>query len=240
MHTTKLFIARSGEPKNIRMKKTFIFLLAVYFFTTAFAQPGPLPLKEWYANTQAPFIFYISGDGGFNNFSNGLCNAINKEGYSITSLNSRSYFWNKKTPQQTANDIVAYLETQFKKRENQQFALVGYSFGADVLPFIVNRLPAAIKNKLVSVVMLAPSTSTDFVIYLTDMFGTPKKRSMDVVTEINNIGLVKTVIISDDKENSFPYKNVRLKNFSSEVLQGNHHFDGGTNVVAKTILKYLR
>lgn len=88
--------------------------------------------------------------------------------------------------------------------------------------------------------MLAPSTSTDFVIHITDMFGTPKKRSMDVVAEINNMDIAKTVIISDNKENRFPLKNIKLKNFSSELLQGDHHFNGGTDLLAKTILKYLR
>lgn len=110
------------------MKKIYILLFAICSFGTTFAQPAVLPLKEWNANTQTPLILYISGDGGFNSFSNSLCSAINKEGYSITSLNSKSYFWSKKTPQQTANDIIAYLKTQFKKRKNQQFALIWLFF----------------------------------------------------------------------------------------------------------------
>ena len=152
---------------------------------TTFAQINNLPVKEWSSSSQTPFVLYISGDGGFNSFSTELCTTIHKDGYSITAVSAKSYFWDKKTPEQTATNISAYLEKQFKNRKNQQLVLAGYSFGSDVMPFIVNKLPDSIKKKLISVVMLSPSTSTDFEVHWSDIFGGNKKRNTRKATKKN-------------------------------------------------------
>ena len=222
------------------MKKILLPLISTLMVLTTFAQINNLPVKEWSSSSQTPFVIYISGDGGFNTFSTELCTAINKAGYSITAVSAKSYFWDKKTPEQTATNISAYLEKQFKNRKNQQLVLAGYSFGADVMPFIVNKLSDSIKMKLVTVVMLSPSTSTDFEVHWSDIFGYNKKRSMGVAAEMNKMGSVKTVTIFGSDEGEFPVKNINLKNYSTETLSGGHHFDGNTDEVAKTMMKYFK
>ncbi len=207
--------------------------------TVVSAQANKLPLKEWNSVTDKPFVFYISGDGGYTSFSDSLCGTINKAGYKVIALNSNSYFSDKKTTQQTTKDIVDCLNIQFSKRKNQQFVLAGYSFGADIAPFVVNALPDSVRKKMVSVVLLSPSTSTDFEIHFWDMLGWKKKRSMDVVAEINKMGIQKTAIISGTDENDLPVNTSKLKNFSNEKLPGGHRYEGNTNEVARAMMKYF-
>ena len=220
----------------------FLLLTGLAFVVTTQlrAQQKGLPVKEWGSNSSNAFVFYISGDGGLNSFTISLCDNINKAEYSVTALNARSYFWNKKTPQQAANELADYLARATSNRKNQQIVLVGYSFGADVLPFIINKLPAALKSKIKTSVFIAPSTSTDFEIRLTDMFSQGKKRSMDVVAEMNRMDATKTVIIQDGDEKGFPVKSITLKNLTVETLTGSHHFDGDTKLVAQTVLKHCK
>lgn len=201
--------------------------------------PG-LPVKEWNTPMQTPYVLYISGDGGLNNFSTGLCTTINKAGYGISAINAESYFQDKKTPEQATKDITGYLEKIFRQRSNQQLVLAGYSFGADVVPFIVNRLPDSLKKKLISVILLSPGTSTDFETHWTDMLGWNKKRSMDVVAEINamNVPKINTILGSDEKD--FPVENITAKNYTNQFLPGGHHFDDNTNEVAKTMRQYFK
>jgi type IV secretory pathway VirJ component len=221
------------------MKNTFLSVIIILLSHTLLAQSTKLPLKEWTSNTQTPFVLYISGDGGINDFSTELCNNINKAGYTITAINSKSYFWDKKTPEQTAKDLSDYLQTKFLTRTNQQLILTGYSFGADVVPFIANKFPDNIRKKLLSVVLLSASLSTDFEIHFSDMIWGNKKRSMDVVSAINKMGTIKTAAIFDSNETRFPVKEIRLKNYHYEFLQGNHHFDNNIAEVAKTMMKYF-
>jgi type IV secretory pathway VirJ component len=200
---------------------------------------GDLPVKEWDIATETPFVFYISGDGGMNEFSTSLCTAISKAGFSIAAINARSYFWTKKNPEQTANDIAAYLEKKLRNRKNQQLVLAGYSFGADVVPFIVNKHPDSIRRNLTSVVLISPSTSTDFEIHWSDIIGWNKKRSMDVIAAINKMSVRKTATIFGSDENDFPIHDIKLQSYSNEILPGGHHFDGNTGEVAKIMVKYF-
>ncbi len=220
-------------------KKIFvpsIFLLLSFIAT---AQVSSLPVKEWKTASRLPLVVYITGDGGFNAFSIGICNSMNKSGYEISAINAKSYFYDKKTPNQTAKDISTYLDKRLSGRENQQIILLGYSFGADVAPFIVNILPATIKSKLVSVILLSPETTTDFEIHWMDMVWTNKKRSMNVVAEINKMTVPKTTTIFGNSENDFPVKDIKIKNYNNHILPGGHHFDGNTDEVAKTIIKFF-
>ncbi|MBS1656425.1 MAG: virulence factor family protein, partial [Bacteroidetes bacterium] len=132
-----------------------------------------------------------------------------------------------------------YLESKLNGRKNQQFILIGYSFGADVTPFIVNKFAAGIKSKLLSVILMGPSTSTDFEIHWTDILGGNKKRDMDVVAEVNNMGSQPVTIISGSDETSFPYGAIKLKKYSHEVLPGGHHFEGNTKEVVSAILRHM-
>jgi len=221
------------------IKKIFFTLLFPLFFIITFAQKSKLPLKEWNTSLDKPLVFYISGDGGYTSFSEGVCATINKAGYMVASLNSKSYFDDKKTPRQTTDDIVNYLNDQFNKRKDQQFILIGYSFGADITPFVVNLFPDSIKKKLISVILLSPSTSTDFETHVWDKLGWKKKRSMDVVAEVNKLGTIKTTIILGNDDDDFPINSIRLKNYVHELLPGGHHYEGNTDEVAKTVMKYF-
>ena len=221
------------------MKKIFFTFIFSLFFIVTLAQKSKLPLKEWNTSLDKPLVFYISGDGGYTSFSESLCTAINKAGYKVTSLNSKSYFDDQKTPQQTTEDIVSYLNEQFNKRKDQQFILIGYSFGADITPFVVNLFSDSIKNRLISVVLLSPSTSTDFETHVWDKLGLKKKRSMDVVSEVNKLGAIKTTIILGNDDDDFPIKNIKLKNYVHELLPGGHHYEGNTDEVARTMMKYF-
>jgi type IV secretory pathway VirJ component len=221
------------------MKKTFFAFIFPLFVIVTFAQKSKLPLKEWNSAADKPLVFYISGDGGYTSFSEGVCTTINKAGYKVTSLNSKSYFDDQKTPKQTTDDIVNYLNDEFNKRKDQQFILIGYSFGGDITPFIINLFPDSIKKKLISVVLLSPSTSTDFETHVWDKLGLKKKRSMNVVAEINKLGAIKTTIILGDDDADFPINSIKLKNYVHELLPGGHHYEGNTDEVGKTIMKYF-
>lgn len=221
------------------MNKCLIFLC---FFTVPFLRPSilqaqDLPLKEWPANADdKPLIFYISGDGGMNKFSTSLCEKLNKKGFDVIALNARSYFWDKKTPERTATDINNLLAKKLNERKNEQIVMIGYSFGADVLPFILNRLPKNTDDKVLVSYLLASSGSTDFEIHWADIFGSNTKRSMDVVSEINKLTDEKVVIISASDDKTLAVNRITLKRFTHEVLPGGHHFDGATDEIVKAML----
>ncbi len=57
------------------------------------------------------------------------------------------------------------------EEKNQQIVMIGYSFGADVLPFILNRLAEKLMIRYLCHYLMASSGSTDFEIHWADIFG---------------------------------------------------------------------
>src|SRR3954468_6994553 len=122
------------------MKKTIntslILLLGIYNILSA--QKTSLPLTFYpSADTTKPLIFYISGDGGFNKFSTSFMQSLNKEGYAVIGLNAKDYFWNKKKPEEVATAIEEAINGSNKEWKKKNIVLIGYSFGADVSPFML-------------------------------------------------------------------------------------------------------
>ena len=223
------------------MIRRILYLLFAFFIVcTVSAQSNDLHVREWKSTPEKPLVLFICGDGGINAFTTGLCNTMNTAGYSIAVLNSKSYFWSKKTPEETTSDISDFLEKELQNRANRQFILAGYSFGADIIPFIINRLPVNLKTELVSVVLLSPSGSTDFEVHYSDMLGIGKKRDMDVISEVNRMGSVKIAALFSSDDHIFPPNDIYLKNYSTETLPGGHHFEGNSNQVANSMMKYFK
>ncbi len=217
-------------------KKILLYLLLATLCIFA-ANAENFPVQEWATSSHdKPLIFYLSGDGGLNKFSVSLCDILNKKGYDVIALNSKSYFWDKKTPEQTTIDINNYLVKKLTGRKNQQVVLVGYSFGADVVPFILNRLPKDIHDRILVSYLMAPSENTDFEIHWSDIFGGNSKRSMDVATELNKLANDKIVIITASDDSYLAANHITLKRYTHEVLPGGHHFDGDTNEIARVIV----
>ncbi|WP_343562501.1 AcvB/VirJ family lysyl-phosphatidylglycerol hydrolase [Sphingobacterium sp.] len=201
------------------------------------AQQRLIEMKYWNNKAVLPLVLYLSGDGGFNSFSNKICQLIADAGYAVAAIDSKSYFWKKKTAKDIAADISNTLKNHFLRRQNQQLFIVGYSFGADAVPFIINRIDPLVKKNVRSIVLLEPSVSTDLEIHIADILGrSSAKRSLDVVAEINRIEGIKTSIVLGDDEAEFPVEKIRLKNFSKKYLPGGHHFSGNADKVVKTTL----
>jgi type IV secretory pathway VirJ component len=214
------------------MKGIVVVILILSGFT-AFEQPD-FPVKYYPSkDSHKPIVFYISGDGGWNNFSTKLASAINVNGFRVASLNAREYFWNKKTVEQSAHDVCNNLVKEYGHLQNEKIIFIGYSFGADVLPFIINQLPAGIREKISGLILLAPSSSTDFEIHVSDIIGFSNSRKFPVADAVNALQIPKTVAVFGADDKNFPLQSIHLKNFTAFTLPGGHHFEGNTDELAQ-------
>src|SRR5215471_3212570 len=145
------------------MKKTISILLALAFsvFTILSAQQTTLPLSLYSSSdTTKPIIFYISGDGGFNKFSTSFMQTLNKKGYAVIGLDARSYFWTQKKPKEAASAIEAAIDESNKQWKRNNIVLIGYSFGADVAPFMLTNFSTPLASKVSRLILLSPSPKT--------------------------------------------------------------------------------
>lgn len=191
------------------------------------------------SDTSKPVLFYISGDGGWNKFSTAFIQNLSSKGYKIVGLNAREYFWHKKDAVQTAEDMSLVITSHMKTAKNKSFVLIGYSFGADVIPFIVSHSNAEITANLKYLILMSPSSSTDFEVHISELLGVGNNNGLSVPAEINKIEK-PVLFVFGDKEDDFPMKDIRIKNYKVEKLPGGHHYDGDPSAVCNVILPYLK
>ncbi len=125
-----------------------------------------LPLVEVPAETEAGDMFavFLSGDGGWAGLDKEVGSALSARGIPIAGIDSLRYFWKARTPNGLASDldrIIRYYSFHWKK---SRVLLIGYSQGADVLPFGVNRLPAATRSivQLTTLIGLGKQAAFEF------------------------------------------------------------------------------
>ena len=181
-------------------------------------------------------MFMISGDGGWTSFDKELANTFTTKGIKVIGLDAQKYFWNAKTPEQTTKEVTEIL-TYFQERDPTiTFSIMGYSFGACVIPFIANRLPEKLKKATTGLVLLSPDDRADFEIHVADMlsFG-DSSEPYDVVAELKKVSLRKLCIFGAGEDGGIEAK---FRNIGApvEILPGGHHFDNDYEaIVAKVI-----
>jgi type IV secretory pathway VirJ component len=226
-----------------KKKNLFVLLIFCILFSYTHAQDSlhirKLPLEPMLSpGKQEVLIIYLTGDGGWNNFSQSLSNSFVQRGYSLVALNSRKYFWEAKTPEKFAEDI-SLIAAHFLKIWNKKAVLiVGYSFGADVAAFLPSRLrePALAKTKLI--VLLSAAASTDFVVKWSDLLGgsDSRDRRYDVAAELGKSQL-PILCLFGAEEDLILRKELRSgKKLTVEEMPGAHHYNLESAMVVDRIL----
>jgi len=224
------------------MKKPISILFALVFslFNILFAQKTTLPLSLYSSpDTTKPIIFYISGDGGFNKFSTSFMQTLNKQGYAVIGLNAKDYFWTQKKPKEAASAIEAAIDESNKQWKRTNIVLIGYSFGADVAPFMLTNFSPALASKVSRLILLSPSPKTDFEIHVMQMLGWGKSLGESVPAEINKITKPVIFIVGDD-EKEFPFSQLTIKSKQVIKMPGGHHYDGDVGALSKQVVAKIK
>lgn len=203
---------------------------------------GDLPLTLIRSNQQnkLPMVFMISGDGGWTSFDQSLAEELASKGLSVLGMDAQKYFWNAKTPDQTTREVSLALEHYLSELGKESFILAGYSFGASIVPFIANRLPAHLKTELKGVISLSPDVTADFEIHLVDLLNfSSSKDDYKVIPEMKSLMPLVPVSIFGTGEGA-KIRSVFLNNGLKVVtIPGDHHFNKDYGKIAETFLKQV-
>lgn len=198
----------------------------------------PIQITEPARNTESnEMMLMISGDGGWTGFDQQVASEFAQKGIPVVGLNALKYFWSKKTPEQTSHDVLDLIAKYDAIWKKQDIILLGYSFGADVMPFIYNRLPEAIRKRVKSVALLSPSKDTDFEVHVSDLlnFGS-STREFNVPAEITKIKDVHLVCFFGKDEENIPINELSKGNCRVIMLEGGHHYDNSFDIIYNVVM----
>jgi len=201
----------------------------------------PLKVLNAPADSTLPIFIFISGDGGWNTFNESLCGYLSKKGVPVVALNSQKYFWGGKTPDEATADLVAVIKHYQQAWKRTKFVLAGYSFGADIVPFVMNRLSPDVKGQLVSSIMISPDKTGDFEIHLSDMLNLGlSKGKYDVINEVLKRDNRKIVVFFGSDESQNTQQAFQQTGVQIVQIEGNHHFDSSYEALADKILTEIK
>ncbi len=201
-----------------------------------------IPLLEFPSIVQGkPLVVYISGDGGWNSFSQNVVRELNEKMFPVVALDSRKYFWEAKSPGQFAMAIQSVIEKYLQIWKVNSFIVLGYSFGADVAAFLPERLPKNLTEKQKGLFLLSPSLGTDFMIRIGDLLGTGNADNgkYRVLAEIQKSPVPVICIFGRDEEENFSRQIIESENLKKIILPGSHRFSGNTGLLVDLITQNI-
>jgi type IV secretory pathway VirJ component len=207
---------------------------------TGSAALAGLPLTEVPAQKPGDdrLVVMLSGDGGWAALDRGVSAIFAAQGIGTVGLDSLSYFWKKRTPAETAAAVAAIIEWYTEHWGKRRVILFGYSFGADVLPFIVNRLPPPVLARIDRVVFAGLGPQAEFEFHLTNWLGGISAAGLPVAEEIRRMPPVKAICIyGSDEGSASACPGLKNTAVTLRKLPGDHHFNDAYARVAETALE---
>jgi type IV secretory pathway VirJ component len=197
-----------------------------------------LPVTEVHASgVSDEFALLLTGDGGWAGLDQELAARLAASGVPTVGLNSLKYFWSERTPQATARDVARLLRHYLAAWHKQRVLLIGYSFGADVLPFVVNRLPPQLRERVASVSLLGIDSSASFEIRIADWVGSdgggPPTRP-----EVAALTHVPVLCIYGEGESDSICPGLPAAGIARAQIGKGHHFSGEYALLADRILAF--
>jgi type IV secretory pathway VirJ component len=197
-----------------------------------------LPLVELPAGGgHGTIAVIVSGDGGWASLDRQVGETFAAGGLPVVGLNSLQYFWTRRTPEGAGADLARVLRHYLEAWHARDAVLVGYSRGADVLPFMVNRLPADLRGRIRVVALLSPGRTAGFQFHLADWLpGPPHGEVRPTAPEIAKLHGLRVLCVygTGDHDAVCPLLPAGLA--TQLPRQGGHHIGGGYRELAGQIL----
>jgi type IV secretory pathway VirJ component len=202
------------------------------------ADLSDLPLVEVPAagSPRNALAVMITGDGGWAGVDQEIGAGLAAAGIGVVGLNALKYFWAARTPQGLGADLDRILQHYLKRWKKDQALLIGYSMGADVMPFAVNHLSKAVREQVKGVVLLAPGRQAAFEFHLSNWMGGGDSPSYPVQPEVVRIEGPEIICFYGRTETDSLCPLLDAGRVKVMELKGGHHFGGDYATLIQAIV----
>jgi len=214
-------------------------VLALGMCAVATAAPQDLPLVEVPARApEKDFLaLMISGDGGWASLDQELSAALAARGVPVVGLNSLKYFWQPRSAEQTSADVGQLIERYASQWRKQRVLLIGYSFGADVMPAVFNRLSPESRARVTSINLLGLGPAATFEVTLGEWLPGADRKGAPVLPEIAKFGSTPALCIDGEGEKDSMCPGLKQLGIEVRQIGSGHHFSGLASEIADAILE---
>jgi type IV secretory pathway VirJ component/protein-S-isoprenylcysteine O-methyltransferase Ste14 len=182
----------------------------------------------------------VSGDGGWAGLDRDVASQLADRGFPVVGLNTLQYFWTPRTPDGAAADLARILRTYLAAWKRKDALLIGYSLGAEVLPFMVDRLPADLQGKVRLVTLLGPGRTTSFEFRLSEWLGHGGGEDRPVAPEVAKLRGKSLLCVYGSGEKATSLCTALAPSLATSVaLPGAHYLGSDPRAVVVAIVRHL-
>lgn len=196
----------------------------------------PLPVPQ----PSDTFVVFYSGDGGWRDLDKDVAAVFQAQGIPVVGVDALRYFWKEQAPETSARDLSRIIRAYSEEWAAPSVILIGFSFGADVLPFLMTRLPVEDQARIRQVTLLGLSDHADFEVTVSNWLANRKTPlARQTLPEIGRLPphLIQCIYGEEDGDSACQ----RLATTGVEVIKtpGGHHFGKDYPALARRILAGL-
>ena len=193
-----------------------------------------------------PLILLVSGEGGWRSFDALLARWLTEAGYWVGGMDAMKYFWKAQDDRQAlASDVRACADALARAAGRDMgvpFLLAGFSFGADLAPWIAGG--GDWKGRIRGLVMIGPDETGSLEFRVSEILGLGAKDHVFRVAEaLRSASGIPVLFLHGEKDRSSAAP--RLSSAAGEpkklaVIPGaDHHFSGREDDLRKALLEGL-
>jgi type IV secretory pathway VirJ component len=187
--------------------------------------------------TSDRFAVMLTGDGGWRRIDDRVASVLRAQGIPVVGFDVPVYFRTRRTAEESACALEQVIRTYQQQWRKQKVILIGYSRGADVLPFMASRLPGDVRASVQLVALLGPEAYIDFRFH---PWWDPKRyfhheQQYPVLPEVQKLPADKVLCVYGDSEKDTLCTQLDAQ-FTVVSESGGHHFGGHYDEVARAIL----
>ena len=201
-----------------------------------------LPITEVPATSGNTLAIFWSGDGGWASLVSSISKELAANGVAVVGVNARAWMERgRRTPDDLARDTERLLRTYLAQWSRTRVVLLGYSRGAGFMPFIVNRLPPDLRERVTLVGLLGAEHSASFEFHLLDLVRTSKRATdIAVLPELKQSAGMHYFCLYGKREEDTICPELDPGHTTVVSREGDHHFDRNYPAIAQDILKAIR
>ncbi len=200
-----------------------------------------LPITEVPAATGQTLAVFWSGDGGWATLVSSVSKELAANGIAVVGINARNWLeQGKRTPDDAARDTERLLRAYLTQWSRSKVILLGYSRGAGFMPFIVNRLPADLRERVELVGLLGAEPAASFEFHLMDLIrDNPRPTDLPVMPELQRSRGPRYFCLYGTTEQATICPKLDSSRVTVVMRTGDHHFDRNYPAIGQDILRAI-
>lgn len=179
---------------------------------------------------------FVTGDGGWRAIDRNVAAGLHARGFGVVGLVASRYFAQRRTPEEAADALQRIVMHYSIEWRAPRVIVVGYSRGAGVLPFMVNRMASPWRERVTTLALMGLDPTIDFEVTPFDLLrthATPKE--IPVSGEIEKLRGKQILCFFGVREEDSLCRTLSPFLVTRVAEPGGHHFAGNYDDLARTI-----